>query len=117
VLSTVLRMIEGGVTHVGVATDHVIESFRNQLRPGYKTGAGVERSLLAHFQPLEDALAAMGVPVWPMVESEADGGPRSRAPLQGPGDTQDQRPPVHHRGRTRVARSGGRLRGLGRTHR
>jgi hypothetical protein len=72
VLSTVLRMIEGGVTHVGVATDNVIESFRNPLWPGYKTGAGVERSLLAHFQPLEDAPAAMGVPVWPMVELEAD---------------------------------------------
>jgi 5'-3' exonuclease len=72
VLSTVLRMIEGGVTHVGVATDNVIESFCNPLWPGYKTGAGVERSLLVHFQPLEDAPAAMGVPVWPMVELEAD---------------------------------------------
>lgn len=72
VLSAVLRMIEGGATHVGVATDHVIESFRNELWPGYKTGAGVERALLAQFQPLEDALAAMGVAVWPMVELEAD---------------------------------------------
>ncbi len=72
VLSTVLRMIQGGATHVGVATDHVIESFRNQLWPGYKTGAGVDRALLAQFQPLEDALIAMGVPVWPMVELEAD---------------------------------------------
>ncbi len=72
VLSTVLRMIEGGATHIGVATDHVIESFRNQLWPGYKTGAGVDRALLAQFQPLEDALAAMGVPVWAMVELEAD---------------------------------------------
>ena len=72
VLSTVLRMFEGGATHVGVATDHVIESFRNQLWPGYKTSARVDRSLLAQFQPLEDALAAMGVPVWPMVELEAD---------------------------------------------
>jgi 5'-3' exonuclease len=72
VLQTVLQMIEGGATHIGVATDHVIESFRNQLWPGYKTGEGVERALLAQFHPLEDALAAMGVAVWPMVELEAD---------------------------------------------
>jgi 5'-3' exonuclease len=72
VLQTVLQMIEGGATHIGVATDHVIESFRNRLWPGYKTGAGVERALLAQFHPLEDALAAMGVVVWPMVELEAD---------------------------------------------
>ena len=72
VLRTVLRMIEGGAAHVGVATDHVIESFRNELWPGYKTGAGVERALLAQFTPLEDALVAMGVPVWPMVDLEAD---------------------------------------------
>lgn len=81
VLSTVLRMIEGGATHVGVATDHVIESFRNQLWPGYKTGAGVERALLAQFQPLEHALVAMGVPVWPMVELEADDALASAAGL------------------------------------
>jgi 5'-3' exonuclease len=72
VLQTVLQMIEGGATHIGVATDHIIESFRNRLWPGYKTGAGVERALLAQFHPLEDALAAMGVVVWPMVELEAD---------------------------------------------
>ncbi len=72
VLHTVLEMIEKGATHLGVATDHVIESFRNRLWPGYKTAQGVERALLAQFHPLEEALAAMGVPVWPMVELEAD---------------------------------------------
>lgn len=72
VLNTVLQMIESGATHVGVATDHVIESFRNRLWPGYKTGDGIERALLAQFHPLEEALAAMGVAVWPMVELEAD---------------------------------------------
>ena len=74
VLQTVLQMIEAGATHIGVATDHVIESFRNQLWPGYKTSAGMERALLSQFHPLEDALAAMGVAVWPMVELEADDG-------------------------------------------
>ncbi|HKI02143.1 MAG TPA: 5'-3' exonuclease H3TH domain-containing protein [Thermoanaerobaculia bacterium] len=72
VLHTVLEMIEKGATHLGVATDHVIESFRNRLWPGYKTAQGVERALLAQFHPLEEALAAMGVPVWPMTELEAD---------------------------------------------
>jgi 5'-3' exonuclease len=72
VLHTVLEMIETGATHLGVATDHVIESFRNRLWPGYKTSAGVERVLLAQFQPLEEALAALGVAVWPMIEMEAD---------------------------------------------
>jgi 5'-3' exonuclease len=72
VLNTVLEMIEGGATHLGVATDHVIESFRNELWPGYKTGEGVDRALLAQFHPLEHALAAMGVTVWPMIELEAD---------------------------------------------
>jgi 5'-3' exonuclease len=72
VLNTVLQMIEEGATHVGVATDHVIESFRNRLWPGYKTGDGIEPALLAQFHPLEDALSAMGVVVWPMVELEAD---------------------------------------------
>ena len=72
VLATVVRMLEEGATHVGVATDHVIESFRNQLWPGYKTGEGVERVLLAQFHPLEEALTAMGVAVWPMIELEAD---------------------------------------------
>jgi len=72
VLNTVLQMIETGATHIGVATDHVIESFRNALWPGYKTGAGIDPALLAQFHPLEDALAALGVAVWPMVELEAD---------------------------------------------
>src|SRR5205814_8906870 len=72
VLHTVLEMIEKGATHIGVATDHVIESFRNGLWPGYKTSAGMERALLAQFHPLEEALVAMGVAVWPMIELEAD---------------------------------------------
>ena len=72
VLNTVLQMIEEGATHLGVATDHVIESFRNQLWSEYKTGEGVEPALLQQFQPLEDALAAMGVATWPMTEFEAD---------------------------------------------
>jgi 5'-3' exonuclease len=72
VLQTLLDMIEKGATHVGVATDHVIESFRNRLWDGYKTGEGIERALFAQFHPLEEALAAMGVAVWPMVELEAD---------------------------------------------
>lgn len=81
VLGTVLQMIEQGATHVGVATDHVIESFRNELWPGYKTGEGIEPVLAAQFQPLEDALAAMGVVVWPMVELEADDALASAAHL------------------------------------
>jgi 5'-3' exonuclease len=72
VLNTVLQMIDGGATHIGVATDHIIKSFRNKLWKGYKTGEGVERALLAQFEPLEDGLAAMGVAVWPMIELEAD---------------------------------------------
>jgi len=72
VLNTVLHMIETGAAHVGVATDHVIESFRNALWAGYKTGEGMEPALLAQFHPLEDALSAMGVAVWPMTELEAD---------------------------------------------
>jgi 5'-3' exonuclease len=72
VLHTVLQLIESDATHLGVATDHVIESFRNDLWPGYKTGAGIEPALLAQFHPLEEALAAMGVAVWPMIELEAD---------------------------------------------
>ena len=81
VLHTVLEMVETGATHLGVATDHVIESFRNDLWPGYKTSAGVDRALLAQFHPLEDALAAMGVAVWPMVELEADDALASAARL------------------------------------
>jgi 5'-3' exonuclease len=72
VVSSVLGMINRGATHVGVATDHVIESFRNGLWPGYKTGAGIDPDLLAQFVPLEEALQALGVTVWPMVEYEAD---------------------------------------------
>lgn len=72
VLNTVLEMIEDGATHIGVATDHVIESFRNQLWTGYKTGDGIEPALQAQFHPLEQALTAMGVTVWPMIELEAD---------------------------------------------
>src|SRR3954470_7999971 len=72
VMGSILGMIETGGTHVGVATDHVIESFRNDLWAGYKTGAGLEPALWARFHPLEEALASMGVAVWPMVELEAD---------------------------------------------
>jgi 5'-3' exonuclease len=81
VLQTVLQMIENGDTYLGVATDHVIESFRNRLWPDYKTGAGIERALLAQFHPLEEALAAMGVVVWPMIELEADDALASAAHL------------------------------------
>ena len=79
VLQTVLQMLEQGATHIGVATDHVIESFRNELWDGYKTGEGIEPALFAQFHPLEEALAAMGVAVWPMVELEADDGLASAA--------------------------------------
>src|SRR5215210_7224158 len=72
VLHSILEMVEKGATHVGVATDHVIESFRNRLWPAYKTGEGIEPALRAQFVPLERALAAMGVAVWPMIELEAD---------------------------------------------
>jgi len=73
VVASVLGMISGGgATHIAVATDHVIESFRNRLWPGYKTGAGIEPDLLAQFPLLEEALAAAGVVVWPMIEFEAD---------------------------------------------
>jgi len=81
VLHTVLQMVEEGATHIGVATDHVIESFRNQLWDGYKTGDGIEPTLWAQFHPLEEALTAMGVAVWPMVELEADDGLASAAHL------------------------------------
>src|SRR5438309_5093939 len=81
VLQTVLQMIENGDMYLGVATDHVIESFRNRLWPDYKTGAGIERALLAQFHPLEEALAAMGVVVWPMIELEADDALASAAHL------------------------------------
>src|SRR6185369_15498927 len=81
VLQTLLQMMEKGATHVGVATDHVVESFRNGLWAGYKTGEGMEPALLAQFHPLEEALADMGVTVWPMVELEADDALASAARL------------------------------------
>ena len=81
VLRAVVQMIETGATHIGVATDHVIESYRNGLYAGYKTGEGIEPALWAQFHPLEEALAAMGVAVWPMVELEADDGLASAAHL------------------------------------
>jgi len=83
VLNTVLQMLEEGSTHIGVATDHVIESFRNGLWPGYKTSEGIEPALLAQFHPLEEALVAMGVVVWPMTELEADDALASAAGLAG----------------------------------
>lgn len=81
VLQTVLQMIENGDTYLGVATDHVIESFRNGLWADYKTGAGIDPALRAQFHPLEEALAAMGVVVWPMIELEADDALASAAHL------------------------------------
>jgi 5'-3' exonuclease len=81
VLHTVAQMLEEGATHIGVATDHVIESFRNDLWPGYKTGEGIDPLLWAQFHPLERALAAMGVVTWPMVEVEADDALASAAHL------------------------------------
>ncbi len=81
VLNTVLQMIEEDATHIGVATDHVIESFRNELWSGYKTGEGIDPALESQFHPLEEALAAMGVAVWPMTELEADDALASAATL------------------------------------
>jgi 5'-3' exonuclease len=81
VLNTVLEMIETGATHVGVATDHVVESFRNALWAGYKTGEGIDPALLAQFHPLEEALAALGITVWPMTDLEADDALASAAHL------------------------------------
>jgi 5'-3' exonuclease len=72
VLGTVVQMLETGATHIAVATDHVVESFRNDLWPGYKTGEGIDPLLWRQFHPLEDALTAMGVVTWPMVDLEAD---------------------------------------------
>jgi 5'-3' exonuclease len=84
VLHTVLQMVEEGATHLGVATDHVIESFRNALWPGYKSGAGIDPALMAQFHPLEEALAAFGFAVWPMVELEADDALASAAAAAAP---------------------------------
>jgi 5'-3' exonuclease len=89
VLGTVVGMIEDGATHVGVATDHVIESFRNGLWAGYKTGEGIEPALAAQFHPLEEALRALGVVVWPMVELEADDGLASAARIAAADDRVD----------------------------
>ncbi len=86
VLHSVLEMLEQGATHLGVATDHVIESFRNDLWAGYKTGDGIDPALWAQFHPLEDALAAMGVAVWPMIELEADDALASAAHLAASDD-------------------------------
>jgi len=72
VLNMILKMIDDGASHIGVATDHIIESFRNSLWQDYKTGTGIEPALRAQFHPLEEALAAMGIAVWPMIELEAD---------------------------------------------
>lgn len=81
VLNGVLQMIEEGATHLGVATDHIIESFRNELWPGYKTGFGIEPALFKQFHPLEEALVSMGVVVWPMIDLEADDALASAAHL------------------------------------
>jgi len=81
VLNTLLEMIEGGATHLGVATDHVIESFRNELWSGYKTGDGIEPALWAQFHPLEEAIRLMGIAVWSMIELEADDALASAAHL------------------------------------
>ena len=81
VLNTVLGMLEEGATHIGVATDHVIESFRNELWDDYKTGEGIDPALRLQFEPLEDGLAAMGVVVWAMIELEADDALASAARL------------------------------------
>jgi 5'-3' exonuclease len=86
VLSTVVQLLDDGGTHVGVATDHIIESFRNTLWAGYKTGAGIEPALRAQFVPLEEALMSMGVTVWPMVELEADDALASAAHLAAQDD-------------------------------
>jgi 5'-3' exonuclease len=83
VLTTVLQMLETGATHLGVATDHVIESFRNDLWSGYKTGDGIEPVLWAQFEPLEEALRALGVAVWAMEELEADDALASAARIAG----------------------------------
>jgi len=72
VMNSILGMLKGGATHIGVATDHVIESFRNQMYPGYKTGEGIDPALWRQFHPMEDALRAMGVVVWAMIDEEAD---------------------------------------------
>ena len=86
VLTSVLSMIESGATHIGVATDHVVESFRNDLYPGYKTSEGVDPELLSQFPILEQALEAMGVMVWPMIDFEADDALAAAAAKAAKGD-------------------------------
>jgi 5'-3' exonuclease len=81
VLYSIIRMLEGGATHIGVATDHIIESFRNDLWSGYKTGEGIEPALWAQFHPLESALSSMGIVVWAMTDFEADDALASAAHL------------------------------------
>src|SRR5207244_43453 len=86
VLGSIAVMLESGVTHIGVATDHVIESFRNDLWPAYKTGEGIDPALLAQFHPLENALIAMGIATWPIVDLEADDGLASAAHIAAADD-------------------------------
>ena len=103
VLNSVRGMIKGGATHIGVATDHVIESFRNAMWPGYKTGEGIEPDLLAQFPLLEAGLADLGVVVWPMVEFEADDAPGGRG---GKGGARPARGAGRHlHAQTRISRS------------
>jgi len=90
VLHSILEMMEKGATHIGVGTDHVIESFRNELWPDYKTGEGIEPALRKQFVPLEQALGAMGIAVWPMVELEADDALASAAHLAAADEGVDQ---------------------------
>lgn len=90
VLASMLSLLAEGATHLGVATDHVIESFRNDLYPGYKTGEGIEPELWGQFHPLEDALSALGIVVWPMIEAEADDGLASAAFLAAADPRVDQ---------------------------
>jgi 5'-3' exonuclease len=90
VVSSVLSMLADGATHVGVATDHVIESFRNDMWPGYKTGSGIDPVLRAQFLPLEQALVALGLKVWPMEDLEADDALASGAAVAGDDDGVDQ---------------------------
>jgi 5'-3' exonuclease len=94
VMASVLGMISGGATHVAVATDHVIESFRNGLWPGYKTGEGIDPNLWAQFPLLEEALSAAGIVVWPMVEFEADDALAAGA-LQAARDARGSRDRLH----------------------
>jgi 5'-3' exonuclease len=90
VLESVLNLLADGVTHLAVATDHVVESFRNELWPGYKNGDAIDPILLSQFQPLEDALTALGVVVWPMIEYEADDALASGAFLAAQDDRVEQ---------------------------